>query len=129
MLLIARIVDAARLKALARAARDEGLEPLVEVVDEAELDAALAAGARVVGVNARDLDTLAMDAHAQRACSTRSRGTSSPSTSRACGPRPTSQRIAAGRADAALVGEALMRQDDPRPTLAAMVSAAAARRT
>ncbi|HEY6458491.1 MAG TPA: bifunctional indole-3-glycerol-phosphate synthase TrpC/phosphoribosylanthranilate isomerase TrpF, partial [Polyangiaceae bacterium] len=62
VLLIARIVDRATLASLARAARDEGIEPLVEVVDEGELDAALAAGARLVGVNARDLDTLAMDA-------------------------------------------------------------------
>ena len=34
------------------------------------------------------------------------------------------QRVARGRADAALVGEALMRQDDPRAALGAMVAAA-----
>jgi indole-3-glycerol phosphate synthase len=38
-----------------------GLEALVEVHDEAELDAALAAGARVLGVNNRDLRTLEVD--------------------------------------------------------------------
>ena len=61
VLLIARIVSPGRLKELAAAARERDLEPLIEVVDEAELAAALDAGARVVGVNARDLDTLAMD--------------------------------------------------------------------
>ena len=61
VLLIARIVDAERLGLLAQVARDEGIEPLIEVVDERELEVALEAGARIVGVNARDLDTLAMD--------------------------------------------------------------------
>ena len=42
-------------------ARELGLEPLVEVVTEDELAAALDADAKVIGVNARDLDTLVMD--------------------------------------------------------------------
>lgn len=67
VLLIARIVTPARLAELARAARGEGIEPLLEVVDERELDAALAAGARIIGVNARDLDTLQSTPPAQRA--------------------------------------------------------------
>ena len=62
VLLIVRCLDAARLKPLVDDARAKGLEPLVEIVDEAELDLALAAGASVIGVNARDLDTLKMDA-------------------------------------------------------------------
>jgi indole-3-glycerol phosphate synthase len=35
--------------------------------------------------------------------------------------------LAGGRADAALIGEVLMRQDDPRPLLRAMVDAARSR--
>jgi indole-3-glycerol phosphate synthase len=61
-LLIARAVTPTRLTELQRTAGDLGLETLVEVRDERELDAALAAGARVVGVNNRDLETLAIDA-------------------------------------------------------------------
>ncbi|MBB6015651.1 indole-3-glycerol phosphate synthase TrpC [Deinococcus radiopugnans] len=38
-----------------------GLDALVEVHDEAELDVALAAGARIIGVNNRDLTTLNID--------------------------------------------------------------------
>jgi indole-3-glycerol phosphate synthase len=62
ILLIARIVPQSRLVELASYARSERVEPFVEVVDERELDGALLAQARIVGVNARDLDTLVMDA-------------------------------------------------------------------
>jgi indole-3-glycerol phosphate synthase len=124
VLLIARIVDAGRLAQLARAARDEGIEPLLEVVDEPEVHAALAAGARVIGVNARDLDTLAMDpARAARVLA------AIPSDAVAVhlsGVRDAADvaRLADGRADAVLVGETLMRQDDPRPLLASLRAAA-----
>jgi indole-3-glycerol phosphate synthase len=61
VLLIARAVDDPTLTALVSLALAVGVEPLVEVRDEAELDAALAAGARVIGVNNRDLETLVID--------------------------------------------------------------------
>jgi indole-3-glycerol phosphate synthase len=125
VLLIARIVDPPTLKNLARVAREEGIEPLVEVVDVAELAAALAAGARVVGVNARDLDTLAMDAErAARVLDAIPRDVVAVHLS---GLKTAAdvERLAHTRADAALVGEALMRADDPRPLLRAMVKAAA----
>jgi indole-3-glycerol phosphate synthase len=124
VLLIARIVDAAALRMLARAARDEGLEPLVEVVDEAELAAALAAGARIVGVNARDLDSLAMDAaRTARVLAAIPADVVAVHLSGLLKPLDVAA-VAQGRADAALVGEALMRQDDPRGLLESMVVAA-----
>jgi indole-3-glycerol phosphate synthase len=125
VLLIARIVDAEELAHLAGVARDEGLEPLVEVTDEAELDAALRAGARLVGVNARDLDTLAMDAaRTARVLDAIPRDVVAVHLSGLREPADIA-RVARSRADAALVGEALMREDDPRPRLRAMVDAAA----
>jgi len=124
VLLIARIVDAPTLAVLARAAREEGLEPLVEVASEAELEAAMTAGAHIVGVNARDLDSLAMDAaRAARVLDRVPPGVVAVHLSGLRTPADVA-RIAAGRTDAALVGEALMRQDDPAPLLAAMVEAA-----
>jgi indole-3-glycerol phosphate synthase len=60
-LLIARALPPATLAELARDARALGLEPLVEVRDEAELEAALAAEATVIGVNNRNLETLVID--------------------------------------------------------------------
>jgi indole-3-glycerol phosphate synthase len=125
VLLIARIVDAPALARLAGVARDEGLEPLVEVTDERELEAALQAGARLVGVNARDLDTLAMDAaRAARVLAAIPREVVAVHLSGLRDPADIA-RIARSRADAALVGEALMRDDDPRPRLRALVDAAA----
>jgi indole-3-glycerol phosphate synthase len=124
VLLIARIVSPSRLAELHDAACARDLQPLVEVVDEAELGAALACGARVIGVNARDLDTLAMDADR---------------TARVLAAIPADRvavhlsgiktegdvrAVAAGRADAALIGETLMREDDPGPKLRALVEAA-----
>ncbi|MDQ4080548.1 MAG: indole-3-glycerol phosphate synthase TrpC, partial [Gemmatimonadota bacterium] len=61
VLLIARALPRPMLSLLVRSAREWGIEPLVEVRSETELDAALASGARVVGVNSRDLETLEVD--------------------------------------------------------------------
>jgi indole-3-glycerol phosphate synthase len=60
-LLIARILPAGRLEELLAAIAEAGLQALVEVVDEAELERASAAGAVVVGVNNRDLETFQVD--------------------------------------------------------------------
>ncbi len=124
VLLIARILDRARLLALARAARAEHIEPLIEVVDERELESALAAEARIVGVNARDLDNLAMDARrAARVCAAIPPGVVAVRLSGLRDARDVAE-VASSRSDAALVGEALMRDDDPRPRLRSMVEAA-----
>jgi indole-3-glycerol phosphate synthase len=131
VLLIVRIVSRARLVELARAALREGIEPLVEVVDEDELEAAMEAGARVVGVNARDLDTLQMNrARAARVLAAIPPGVVAVHLSGLRTPADVAAvaRASAGamerRSDAALIGEALMRDDDPRERLAAMVQAA-----
>jgi indole-3-glycerol phosphate synthase len=62
VLLIVRALAPSQLVALMASAREAGLEPLVEVRDERELDRALDAGALVIGVNNRNLETLAVDA-------------------------------------------------------------------
>ena len=127
VLLIARIVSRDRLLELAQAARREGLEPVVEVVDESELATAVEARARVVGVNARDLDTLQMDAaRAARLLAAVPRDVVAVHFSGVKTAADVAQlaRSGGGRPDAALIGEALMRDDDPRERLASMVAAA-----
>ncbi len=61
VLLIARILTPERLADLHRSAVSAGLACLVEIRDRKELDAAVRAGASIIGVNNRDLDTLETD--------------------------------------------------------------------
>jgi indole-3-glycerol phosphate synthase len=61
VLLIVRALPPARLEALLSCARAAGLEAVVEVHTATELERALGAGAEIVGVNSRDLDTFRID--------------------------------------------------------------------
>lgn len=61
ILLIVRALRHARLEKLHRLALKIGLAPLVEIHDENELDIALSVGARLIGVNNRNLSTLQTD--------------------------------------------------------------------
>ena len=61
VLLIAAALDPAELCDLHALAASIGLDALVEVHDERELEAALAAGATLIGVNQRDLVTFQVD--------------------------------------------------------------------
>ena len=60
VLLIVAALSDAELRSLLTEASAAGLEALVEVHDRPELERALLAGARIVGVNNRDLKTLAV---------------------------------------------------------------------
>ena len=118
------VADGAALAELVDGTRQRGIEPFVEVVTEDELDHALEAGARVIGVNARDLDTLVMDP--ARAARVLARIPSHVVAVHLSGLKTAADAasIAASRADAALIGEALMRQSDPRALLSELVRAA-----
>ena len=61
VLLIVRVLPRERLAGLLASAEAQGLDALVEIHTAAELDAALEAGARIIGVNSRDLDTFRID--------------------------------------------------------------------
>jgi indole-3-glycerol phosphate synthase len=61
VLLIVRALSPARLSELLQATWAFGLEALVEAHDQWELDLALAAGARIVGINSRNLDDFRID--------------------------------------------------------------------
>ncbi len=62
-LVIARAVSPEKMRMLIEAARAVGIETLVEVRNEDELDLALRFGAQIVGVNNRNLETLEIDPH------------------------------------------------------------------
>lgn len=123
VLLIVRCVPAARTRELIAAARERELVPFVEVATEDELAIALEGGAGLIGVNARDLDGLGMDAdRAARVMAAIPPGVVRVHLSGLSKPEHI-QRIRSSGADAALVGEALMRADDPSPLLTQLIAA------
>jgi len=124
VLLIVRCIGEAGLVHLYRAARERGLLPFVEVATEEEAHAAVGVGAELVGVNARDLDTLVMDsARAARVLALLPPSITRVHLSGLSSPDAIAS-IARSGIDAALIGEALMRADDPEPLLASMVAEA-----
>jgi indole-3-glycerol phosphate synthase len=71
VLLIVAALSASALKALHDRAAELGLDVLVEVHDAEELSRAIDAGARIIGVNNRNLRTLTVDIHASETVSAR----------------------------------------------------------
>jgi indole-3-glycerol phosphate synthase len=124
VLLIARIVPPDALAELVARATATGIEPLVEVANDDDLDVALRTEATLIGVNARDLDTLAMDeGRAARVLAAIPDDRIAIHLSGVKDPLGVA-RVARSDADAALIGEALMRVDDPTPLLRSLLAAA-----
>jgi indole-3-glycerol phosphate synthase len=101
-------------------ATDLGLDALVEIHDESELERAVEVGATLVGVNQRDLVTFQVD-H-ERACRMASKmpaGVVRVAESGVRGPDDARALRAAGY-DAVLVGESLVTSVDPASALAAL---------
>jgi indole-3-glycerol phosphate synthase len=109
-------------------ALDLGLEPLVEVHDEAELELALGTRARCIGINNRDLGTFRVDPATARRLAPRARaaGRVVVAESGIAGPEDVRDLPAAG-VHAVLVGEALVRAGDPAARVRALREAARAR--
>ncbi len=121
VLLIARIVAPDRLATLHAHAIARGLQPLVEVVTDEELVAA--GDAHVLGVNARDLDTLKIDAaRAARVLAAIGKDRIALHLSGLKNGADVAT-VARSGVDGALVGEALMRLDDPSRLLAELIAA------
>jgi tryptophan synthase beta chain len=123
VLLLAVLHPAKRLARLVERAIEIGLEPLVEAHDEKELERALATGARIIGLNNRDLRTLDVDT--ERAVRLRALVPDDRLVVGESGVRDAAT-VAAWRAvgiDAALVGEALVRSADPAAAVRTFVSA------
>jgi phosphoribosylanthranilate isomerase len=120
--LLLRDLDDANVSALQRRAAELGMDALVEAHSGAELDRAVALGADPIGINARDLDSFAIDRAAQLelvARAPRSRIVIAES-----GVHTRAQGAAAelAGAGAILVGTALMRAPEPAERLAELIS-------
>jgi indole-3-glycerol phosphate synthase len=120
VLLIARALPAAALASLVRAAREWGIEPLIEVRNEAELDAALASDARVVGVNSRDLETLDVNPAALERLLPRLPPALVAVAESGMRTVNDVQRAAHAGADAVLIGSALSEAPDPASAVRAL---------
>jgi indole-3-glycerol phosphate synthase len=113
VLLIVAALSSTELPELLALATDVGLDALVEVHDEAELERALSAGATLVGVNQRDLLTFEVDtSRAERVAGAMPDGVVKVAESGIRGP-DDARRLAAAGFDAVLVGESLVTAPDP----------------
>ena len=125
LLLIVAGLDDSTLKALAEVARRFDLETLVEVHDEVELKRALAIAPSMVGINNRDLRTFQTDLGVtEHLLPLVPAGTLVVSESGVHHPDDV-ERLYAGGARGFLVGESLMRAEDPRAFITALKDAAA----
>jgi len=149
ILLIVAVLDDERLRRFHRLAADAGLTVLVEVHNESELDRALKADARLIGVNNRDLKTFTVDLATTERMARRIPGLSAPgppiSTRHRLddprqnrSPNPPASRLLVAesgirtRADVArmslcgahaiLVGESLVRHSDLEARVAELLS-------
>jgi indole-3-glycerol phosphate synthase len=123
VLLIVAALEQKVLVGLLERIESLGMTPLVEVHTEDEADRALEAGARVIGVNARDLRTLQVDRSVFERIAP---GLPNEVVKIAeSGVRGTHDliRYAAAGADAVLVGEGLVTQKSPRDAVAELVTA------
>jgi indole-3-glycerol phosphate synthase/phosphoribosylanthranilate isomerase len=121
-LLLLRDLDDPQAALMLAGGRELGLDLLVEAHDAEELERAVALGADIIGVNARDLGTFAIDRRAQLelvAAAPRERLIVAES---AIGNRAHGAEAELAGADAILVGSTLMRAEDPGAKLAELIA-------
>jgi indole-3-glycerol phosphate synthase len=117
ILLIVAILEGDRLRRFQELAAAAGLAALVEVHDEVELDRALASGAKLIGVNNRDLKTFVVDlATTERLAAQLRAGPAAAGVllvaESGIQNRPDVERLQAAGAKAVLVGESLLKGGD-----------------
>ncbi len=120
LLIVAALVDAALRDLLARVGA-AGMQALVEVHTEGELDRALAAGARIIGINNRDLRTFKVDLGVTARLRPRIPADRIVVSESGIRTRADIERLAGLGVHAALIGEALMSAPDPEALLAELL--------
>jgi len=117
VLLITACLSASELRALLETARDLGLSALVETHSEEDLDRAVDAGAPIVGVNSRDLESLEVDEARALELARRVPPDRTVVFESGISTRAQVDRALEAGAHAILVGEALMRAKNPAAKL------------
>jgi len=123
LLIVAALTDA-ELSGLLAVTREASLDTLVEVHDRGELDRALAAGSRIVGVNSRDLKTLAVSLEATLALAPAIPDDVVAVAESGIRTGADVRRLRDAGFDAFLVGEHLMKAPDPGEALRQLVAEA-----
>lgn len=113
VLLIVAALDDAVLPELNEAAADLDLDVVVEVHGEDELERALAIGAEVIGINNRNLDDFSVDAKRTGELITDVPAGKTVVAESGISERSTLEDLEEIGVDAVLIGEALMRAEDP----------------
>jgi indole-3-glycerol phosphate synthase len=121
VLLIVAALEQRELLRLDRRARELGLATLVEVHDEDELKRALDAGARVIGVNNRNLRTLAVDVDGSYRLAPRIPRTTIAVSESGLQSRTELERLSQAGYRAFLIGERFMTDPDPAGALRALI--------
>jgi indole-3-glycerol phosphate synthase/phosphoribosylanthranilate isomerase len=121
-LLLLRDLDDEHARLMLDGGHALGLDLLVEAHDAAELERAVAMGAGVIGVNARDLATFSIDRAAQLELVARAPRDRVLVAESAIGNRAHAAEAELAGADAVLVGSTLMRAPDPAATLADLIA-------
>jgi indole-3-glycerol phosphate synthase len=123
-LLIVRALGPDDTRLMADAARQAGVEPVFEVRDETELAWALDAGAHVIGVNRRNLETLAMEPNVISRLIPMIPATALAIAESGINSRVDVEAVAKLGADAVLVGSALSVSPNPQQTVSELTNVA-----
>lgn len=121
VLLLVRALDDRSLSSLVQRIRGLGMEPVVEAANADEVDRAIALESRIIGVNARNLETFQVDKRLAQECVSRIPAQHVAVFMSGVRSGEDYAEVARGRADAVLIGEGLMRADDPRARLEELV--------
>jgi indole-3-glycerol phosphate synthase len=122
VLLIVAALDAGELASLHAAARELGLDVLVEVHDRAELHSALELGADIVGINNRDLRDFSVDIERTEALMEEIPSGVTVVSESGIADAAQVGRLGERGVQAVLVGELLMRSADPAAAIEALIS-------
>jgi indole-3-glycerol phosphate synthase len=112
ILLLASLLDAVQIRDFIACLDSYSCDALVEVHDEAELDRAIGGGARIIGINNRNLRDFSVDFGASERLSPRIPNGVLRVAESGIKTRSDIDRLRAAGFDAFLVGESLLRQND-----------------
>lgn len=113
-LLIAKVLDEKRLKQLIDAGRELEMEPLVEIHSEAEAVKSINAGARIVGINNRNLEDFTVDINLSKdlAPKLKQMGAEVVVAESGISSKKEIEELKDYQVDAFLIGESLMKEVD-----------------